>query len=55
MHRHLLTRGFEEHDRERIVALLREYEAGIGISLCFQNFAAELAGLPGDYAPPEGR
>jgi ribosomal protein S18 acetylase RimI-like enzyme len=54
MHRHLLTRGFEEHDRERIVALLREYEVDTGISLCFQNFAAELAGLPGDYAPPKG-
>ena len=54
MHRHALTRGFEEHDRERIVALLREYEADTGTSLCFQNFAAELAGLPGDYAPPKG-
>jgi putative acetyltransferase len=50
----VLARGFEERDRERIVALLREYEAGIGLSLCFQNFDAELAGLPGDYAPPEG-
>ena len=46
--------GFEERDRERIVALLREYEAGIGISLCFQSFEEELAGLPGDYAPPKG-
>ena len=36
------------------MALLREYEAGIGVSLCFQNFEAELAGLPGDYAPPKG-
>src|SRR5204862_8268605 len=50
----VLARGFEERDRERIVALLREYEAGIGISLCFQNFDAEVAGLPGDYAPPGG-
>ena len=50
----VLACGFEERDRERIVALLREYEAGIGISLCFQNFDAELAGLPGDYAPPKG-
>jgi putative acetyltransferase len=49
-----LARGFEERDRERIVALLREYEAGIGVLLCFQNFDAELAGLPGDYAPPNG-
>jgi len=54
MHRYALTRGFEERDRERIVALLREYEADTGISLCFQDFAAELEGLPGDYAPPEG-
>jgi ribosomal protein S18 acetylase RimI-like enzyme len=50
----LLERGFEEHDRAQIVALLREYEAGLGVSLCFQGFEAELAGLPGDYAPPHG-
>jgi len=54
MHPYALASGFAEHDRERIVALLREYEADTGISLCFQNFAAELAGLPGDYAAPEG-
>ena len=36
------------------MALLREYEADTGTSLCFQNFAAELAGLPGDYAAPKG-
>jgi ribosomal protein S18 acetylase RimI-like enzyme len=50
----VLACGFEERDRERIVTLLREYEAGIGMSLCFQDFDAELAGLPGDYAPPRG-
>jgi ribosomal protein S18 acetylase RimI-like enzyme len=50
----LLERGFEEGDRAQIVALLREYEAGLGVSLCFQGFEAELAGLPGDYAPPHG-
>ena len=54
MHPYILSHGFEENDRKRIVALLREYEADTGTSLCFQNFAAELAGLPGDYAPPEG-
>jgi ribosomal protein S18 acetylase RimI-like enzyme len=50
----VLVCGFQERDRERIVTLLREYEAGTGVSLCFQSFDAELAGLPGDYAPPKG-
>jgi putative acetyltransferase len=35
--------------------LLAEYQRDLGISLCFQGFDRELAGLPGDYAPPRGR
>lgn len=35
--------------------LFLEYANSLNFSLCFQSFDQELAGLPGDYAPPNGR
>jgi len=42
-------------DIEIVRGLLLEYQQKLGVDLCFQGFAAELAGLPGSYAPPTGR
>ena len=34
--------------------IFREYAASLNVDLCFQDFEAELATLPGDYATPRG-
>lgn len=35
--------------------LMRRYASWTGVDLCFQNFEAEMAALPGKYVPPGGQ
>ena len=41
-------------DIAAVAGLFRAYAESLGVDLCFQGFADELAGLPGDYAPERG-
>src|SRR5215213_4229115 len=50
-----ISQANTQEDIRQARALFEEYAAGVGTSLCFQNFDRELANLPGDYAPPDGR
>jgi putative acetyltransferase len=48
----------QAESRDQIAAireLFLEYAQSLGFSLCFESFDQELASLPGDYAPPDGR
>lgn len=51
----IAIRQAEAADIVYVRALFLEYAQSLGFSLCFQSFDEELAGLPGDYAPPSGR
>ena len=48
----LLAEGEEQMDALRV--LMREYADTLKVNLCFQDFDAEVAGLPGDYQQPSG-
>jgi len=43
-----------DEDLAAAARLFRAYAASLEIDLAFQNFEAELRGLPGPYAPPGG-
>ena len=45
-------RGAE--DMAGVREIFKEYAAGLGVALDFQDFDGELASLPGDYAQPRG-
>jgi ribosomal protein S18 acetylase RimI-like enzyme len=49
----VVAEGPELLEEARLI--FRDYEASLAVDLCFQNFDAELATLPGDYSPPAGQ
>ena len=51
----LIREAASPGDIEQARELFLEYAAWLKVDLCFQGFEQELAGLPGKYAPPQGR
>jgi ribosomal protein S18 acetylase RimI-like enzyme len=43
-----------EYEMDIVRTLFREYAAWLKVDYCLQDFEAELADLPGKYAPPGG-
>jgi ribosomal protein S18 acetylase RimI-like enzyme len=41
-------------DFAAVARLFAAYSAALGVDLSYQDFGAELASLPGEYAPPDG-
>ena len=50
-----LIQASAARDLEQVRELFREYQLWVDEPCCFTTFAAELAGLPGEYGAPSGR
>jgi ribosomal protein S18 acetylase RimI-like enzyme len=50
-----ISQASDADDVDVVRRLFLEYQEALGVDLDFQDFASEVAGLPGDYAPPRGR
>lgn len=51
----ILAQARFPQDLQQVLAIFREYVASPSVSLDFQEYEQEFAGLPGMYAAPEGR
>ena len=54
MARFTIARAATADDLAAVASLFADYAAWLPIDLGYQGFAAELAALPGKYAPPSG-
>jgi ribosomal protein S18 acetylase RimI-like enzyme len=54
MDRSFSIRPASANDIPAVAGLFRTYADALGVDLAYQGFAAELASLPGTYAPPAG-
>src|SRR5688500_7609599 len=50
-----LIQATSEAEVQEVRKLFEEYHEWLGLNRCFQNFEGELASLPGDYVPADGR
>lgn len=51
----LIVEAVTSEQIEQVRNLFLEYRAQLPVDYCFRTFDAEVAGLPGDYAPPKGK